>query len=265
MNTIGFIGAGNMAYAIAGGICANFPSLAIRIYDIHPEQYTRFEELGAKGKPSIDELVLESDVIFLSVKPQNFESVLAEIKAVGKFEDKLFITIAAGISISYIQNGLGAPVRVVRIMPNTPLMKGAGASALSLSDGVTEEEKNFVEKLFAGMGVAKFIPESLMDPIIAVHGSSPAYIYLFAKAIVDHAVKDGIDGHMAMELFCQTLCGSAKMLLESGHTPEELIQMVCSPGGTTMKAMEVFDDRDLCGIVDEAMEACTKQAKVLGK
>ena len=264
MKNIGFIGAGNMAFAIAGGIRKAYPDANIGLYDVHTEQYERFFSLGAQGYPDIAGLIDQADIIFLSVKPQNFETVLPQIASAANYQNRLYVSIAAGVSTQYISRELGG-VRVIRVMPNTPLMKGQGASALSASDAVSEEEFSFVQSIFAAMGVAKRIPEEQMNAVIAVNGSSPAYIYLFAKAVVDNAVKSGMDAEVAKELFCQTLIGSAAMLMDPSSTPEELIHMVSSPGGTTLAALDVFYENHFSDIIDAAMDACTDRAKEIGK
>ena len=150
-------------------------------------------------------------------------------------------------------------------MPNTPLLLGKGATALCRSDNISDEDFEEVRMMFALSGEAVVLPESQMNAIIAVNGSSPAYIYLFAKAMVDYAVSVGIDGDTALKLVCKTFEGSAEMLRSSGDTPEVLIDKVCSKGGTTIEAMNVLRDKKVPETIAEAMAACTRRAEELGR
>jgi len=190
--------------------------------------------------------------------------VLEEIKP-SVTEKKTFVSIAAGISIAYVQQALGCSCPVVRVMPNTPLLLKKGASALCPSENITAENKQVVYDMFAGSGVCEYITEEHMNEIIAVNGSSPAYIYLFAQAMADYAAEQGIDRAKAMNLICATLEGSAAMLRESGDTPEVLIQKVSSKGGTTIAALDKLREHGFTEAVHDAMDACTKRAEELGK
>ena len=170
--------------------------------------------------------------------------------------DKVFVSIAAGISIAYVQNLLDCKCPVVRVMPNTPLLLGKGASALCPSDNISEEDKQIVYNMFAGSGVCEYIAEEHMNEIISVNGSSPAYIYLFAKAMADYAQECGIDYDKAMNL---------KMLKESGDSVDTLIEKVSSKGGTTIAALDAMKDLGFYDAVKKGMAACTKRAEELGK
>ena len=150
-------------------------------------------------------------------------------------------------------------------MPNTPLLLKKGASALCPSGNISEEDKQIVYDMFAGSGVCEYITEDHMNEIIAVNGSSPAYIYMFAKAMADYAVSVGIDYGKALNLICATLEGSAAMLKESGDTPEVLIEKVSSKGGTTIEALNKLREHGFTEAIDDAMKACTKRAEELGK
>ena len=153
---------------------------------------------------------------------------------------------------------------MVRVMPNTPLLLGVGATAVSRRN-ISDEDFKYVYDMFANGGVVEILDESQMNSVIAVNGSSPAYIYLFAKAMVDYAEKEGIAYEAALKLVCATLKGSAEMLENSGDTPDVLIKKVSSPGGTTLKALEKLDEKDFYNSVVEAMDACTKRADELSK
>lgn len=264
MKNIGFIGAGNMASAIIDGILSRnlYPASNVGVYDISESAVNKQILKGLKAYQSIEELANESDIIFLSVKPQNFDVVLTELASAFSL-DKLIVSIAAGISTAKIKTYFSGNAKVIRTMPNTPLMRGFGATALSKVAPVTDAEFDEVCKIFSAVGTVAVIPEEKMNEVVSVNGSSPAYVYLFAKAMIDSAVKQGIDKKTASELVIQSVLGSAYMLRDSGLTPDELIKMVSSPGGTTLEALKVFDESNLHETVDNAMLACTKRAKEL--
>lgn len=263
---VGFVGAGNMAGAIINGIlrAGIQPAQDMILYDINEEKRAAFQAKGLRAASSVSEVVADADIVFLAVKPQNFAEVL-EQAAKTVTEQTRFVTIAAGISIHYITHTLACDCPVIRAMPNTPLLVGKGATALCRSPRVTEEDFAFVRSIFEACGTVEILQEEQINVATSVNGSGPAYVYLFAKAVAESADRQGIPADAALRLFCQTLTGSAEMLLHSGHTPQELIQMVSSPGGTTLKALDVFYDKNFEDIIDEAMLACTHRAEELGK
>ena len=263
---LGFIGAGNMATAIINGILKNKakPANMISVFDLDGEKLSAMKEKGGDTVSTGIELTEKSDIIVLAVKPQNYEEVLSEIKS-AVHQDKVFVTIAAGISIEYVQRQLGKNCPMVRVMPNTPLLLGKGATAVCRSENISEEDFSEIYDMFALSGEAVVLPESQMNEIISVNGSSPAYVYLFAKAMVDYAVSVGIDGDVALKLVCKTFEGSAEMLRSSGDSPETLIQKVSSKGGTTIEALKILNERNVPDAIKEAMAACTKRAEELGK
>ena len=263
---IGFVGAGNMATAIVNGILVNKAKAAgdISVFDLDSAKLALMSEKGIDTVNSCKELAQKSDIIVLAVKPQNYDEVLADIKDEVK-ETTVVVTIAAGISIEYVRKGLGKNCPAVRVMPNTPLLLGKGASALCRSENITDEDFQEVYNMFALSGEAAILPEEQMNAIIAVNGSSPAYVYLFAKAMVDYAVSVGIDDKTALSLICKTFEGSAEMLRSSGDTPEVLIEKVSSKGGTTIEALKVLNDREVPKAIIDAMAACTARAEELGK
>lgn len=266
MKKIGFIGAGNMATAIIKGLLSNKAALPenICIYDLDPEKRKAMEDNGVKTAQSASDVVKNSDIIVLAVKPQNYSEVLQEVKCSAD-ESKVFVSIAAGISIDYVRRELNLDCPVVRVMPNTPLLLGKGASALCPSENISAEDFEIVNNMFALSGTAEVLPEEHMNEIISVNGSSPAYIYLFAKVMADYAKSCGIDGDKAMNLICATLEGSARMLKDSGDTPETLIQKVSSKGGTTIAALDKLRECHFEEAITQAMKACTKRAEELGK
>ena len=265
MKKIGFIGAGNMATAIIKGLIARYQTADfINVFDISEEKKQQMKELGAAICGSNAEVTAQSDIIVLAVKPQNYAEVIDSLKDAAT-EAKTFVSIAAGISIAYVQKALGKPCPVVRVMPNTPLLLKKGASALCPSDNINEEDREIVYNMFAGSGVCEYITEDHMNEIIAVNGSSPAYIYLFAKAMADYAAEQGIDYNKAMNLICATLEGSAAMLRDSGDPADVLIQKVSSKGGTTIAALDCLREHGFVEAIHDAMAACTKRAEELGR
>lgn len=265
MKRIGFIGAGNMATAIIKGLIAQKGSGSfINVFDVSSEKLDEISKLGVNAFSSSQDVVKNSDIIVLAVKPQNYSEVLDALKDVVSI-DKTFVSIAAGISINYVQSALDCKCPVVRVMPNTPLLLKKGASALCPSDNISEDDKKIVYDMFAGSGVCEYITEDHMNEIIAVNGSSPAYIYMFAKAMADYAVSVGIDYDKALNLICATLEGSAAMLKESGDTPDVLIEKVSSKGGTTIEALNKLREHGFTEAIDDAMKACTRRAEELGK
>ena len=262
---IGFIGAGNMATAIVNGLLkSHTPEETIFVHDCNVRQLKHMAELGVNIAYTIEELVENSDIIVLAVKPQNYDEVLAEIKT-AVTDKKIFVTIAAGISIDYVRKGLGMDCPMVRVMPNTPLLLGKGATAVCRSENISDKNFKTIYNMFANSGEAVELPEEQMNSVIAVNGSSPAYVYLFAKAMTDYAVSVGIDKDTALKLVAQTFIGSAEMLLSSGDDPDTLIQKVCSKGGTTIEAVNVLNENNVPQIIMDAMAACTKRAEELGK
>lgn len=263
---IGFIGAGNMATAIINGILvknAQKPENIV-VFDLDPGKLELMRNKGVNTASSCEALAKEADIIVLAVKPQNYDEVLGSIRN-SINENTVVVTIAAGISIEYVRKGLEKNVPAVRVMPNTPLLLGKGATAMCRSDNICDEDFDIVYNMFALSGDVALLDESKMNAVIAVNGSSPAYIYLFAKAMTDYAVSVGIDEKTALTLVCKTFEGSAEMLRSSGDTPEKLIEKVCSKGGTTIEAMNVLRNNNVEQIISDAMAACTARAEELGK
>ncbi len=268
---IGFIGAGNMGFAIMKGVsesslCSEQAEKRAEIYayDPNPAQVERLAEHGVRSCASEKEIMEKCKYVFLAVKPQIIESVL-ETVAPFTTEDTVFVSIAAGISAEFIAAKTISKAKVILVMPNTPLLLGEGASALSHNERVTEEEFSLIFSIFSICGKAAAITTDKMKEIIAVNGSSPAFIYLFAKGFMEFAGKEGIAEDTALNLFAQSLIGSAKMLTDSGYTVDELIRMVSSPGGTTLAGLDALYEGKLTDIVVDACDRCTKRAYELSK
>lgn len=266
MTNVGFIGAGNMGYAIMKGIAGSALNNSIRLYafDLSEEKLAAAKQTGASVCKSASEVFDCCKYVFLAVKPQQLDDVLNEAAKSVK-SDSVIISICAGISDEYIASKTVDGAKVVLVMPNTPLLLGEGATALSRSDSVTDDEFALVRSIFDSCGETAVLPKDKMREVIAVNGSSPAFIYLYAKAFVDYAVSVGIDGEAALKLFAKSLIGSAKMLTDSGNSIERLIEMVSSKGGTTIAGLEKLREGGLEDTVKKCCEACTARAYELSK
>ncbi len=266
MINIGFIGTGNMGTAIIKGIASSSFSGGVKLFatDIDKQKVASLSEFGVFPCENACEIVKACKYVFLAVKPQMFEELLKDIAPFVN-SDTVLISIAAGITAEYIKAMIIPDAKVVLVMPNTPLLLGEGASALSKAEPVSEDEFRLVLDIFSSCGTAQVVDKDKMKEIIAINGSSPAFIYLFAKGFIDYAASVGIPEETAKTLFSKTLTGSAKMITDSGYSIDELIKMVSSPGGTTLKGLDELYSGDLTGIVKNACEACTKRAYELSK
>ncbi len=263
---IGFIGAGNMGSAIMKGIASSSLSGNIELLAFDPDsaKVAALAENGVQAAENEAELTRQCKYVFLAVKPQIIEGVL-EAAAPGASSETVFVSIAAGITDEFVASKTRSDAKVILVMPNTPLLLGEGASALSRNERVTDEEFEVILNIFRICGKAAVIPKDKMKEIIAINGSSPAFIYLFAKGFIDYAESVGIDRAAAQELFTQSLIGSAKMITDSGNTIDELIKMVSSPGGTTLAGLDRLYEGELTNVVKNCCESCTKRAYELSK
>ena len=254
-----FIGAGNMASAIIGGL----KNTDITIYDKDAEKYKRFENQGINTANSIGEAVKNGDIIFLCVKPQNFDEILPKLAACPDIQSKLIVSKDAGITIARITDAVGKSVPCIRTMPNTPLMIGKGVTAISYNENVRESDLRYICRMFSAIGEVFTTDEEQINAITAATSSSPAYVYLFVKSIMESAEKLGFTNDRMLEIICAMVKGSCDMMLQSGKTPDELIKMVTSPNGTTERAMKVFENEGFSDIIFKAMSDCTDRAAEL--
>lgn len=264
--TIGFIGVGHLASAILSGMIksGDYKASALALYD-KITNLTPWKEKGATICSNEAEVISVSDIIFIVIRPGDFPETLQTIRQTAATEGKVFVSTAAGISTNYIAEGLGRPSKIVRTMPNTPIALGLGATAITSTPEVTPEELSAVCHIFETGGIVEMLPESLMNDIIAINGSSPAYVYLFADAMADAAAASGIDRDTAMRLILQTFRGSVAMMQQSGKEISTLIREVAVPGGTTIAALQAFEAGDFSGTVHRAIQACTDRANELAK
>lgn len=264
---IGFIGCGNMAQAMIGGIMENGSFSPDQIYAADPDS----KKLSAMRQgfgiiPSQDNIPVAeaADYLFLSVKPNFYPTVIAQIKEVIKPE-AVIIMIGAGQTLSENEARFGKPVKLVRVMPNTPAMVGVGMAAISPNDQVRDAEIAEVVDIFESFGKAEIVPEKLMDAVTAVSGSSPAYVFMFIEALADGAVSEGMPRSQAYTFAAQAVLGSAKMVLETGKHPGELKDMVCSPGGTTIEAVAHLEANGFRHAVINAVKTCAQKSKEMTK
>lgn len=262
---LGFIGCGNMAGAMMGGIIKNGILKADEIIGTDlfaPGREKIKKSYGIQVTDSNVEVAESSEVVILSVKPQFYESVISEIKDVVN-ENQLVITIAPGKTLAWLEEMFGKPVKIVRTMPNTPAMVGEGMTGVCYNKYVNAEELDYACAILKGFSNVEVISEHLMNVVTAVSGSSPAYVFMFIEAMADAAVAEGMPRTQAYKFAAQAVLGSAKMVLETGKHPGELKDMVCSPAGTTIEAVRVLEQKGFRSAVIEAMKACTDMAKKL--
>ncbi|WP_010283628.1 pyrroline-5-carboxylate reductase [Bacillus timonensis] len=255
---IGFIGCGKMAQAmIQGMVNSNVVSPQQIIASARTEETLHFVEQTYEIRTSIKnkEVAINADYLFLAVHPDSYVDIINEVKEVVN-DETIIITIAAGITLDFIEKQFERPIKTVRSMPNTPSLVGEGMSAISVNSYVTTEDLSGIVQLFEGFGKVEIIEEQHMDAIPAVSGSSPAYAYLFIEALADGAVMQGIPRKQAYKLAAQALLGAAKMVLETEKHPGELKDDVCTPGGTTIKAVATLEKHGFRASIIAAMENC---------
>jgi pyrroline-5-carboxylate reductase len=260
-NTIGILGGGNMGQAIIKGLLASglYKSADVFVYDKTPETAANLHEhLGVQVADNAGMLAKEVDVLLLAIKPNVLPAVLTTITPVIS-EKQLVISIAAGINLERLESILGADQPIVRIMPNTPALVGEGMSAIAPNAKVAEEDLNKVIAMFNSFGKAEIVPESMIDAVVGVSGSSPAFVYMFIEALADGAVLEGMPRQAAYEFAAQAVLGSAKMVLESGLHPGALKDMVSSPGGTTIAGVQALEEKGFRGAVIDAVHVAAEK------
>ena len=266
MKKISFIGMGNMGYAMLQGAMEVFDRKDIIYTDINEERLTIVNDLTNVGYvSSYEECVKKSKIIVLAVKPQNMEDLLEKTN-LENTKDKIFISIAPGITIDMIKEKLGNDIKVVRAMPNTPALVKEGMSAITFSDdNYSDEEKEDIFKIFNSFGKTIEIKEKQLDMIVPVSGSSPAYVYMLIEAMADAGVLFGLPRDISYKLSAQSVLGAAKLVLESNQHPGELKDAVCSPGGTTIEAVRKLEELGFRSAIIEAMNQCYDKAKSFSK
>lgn len=264
---IGFIGGGNMASAIIGGILNSGLAEKKQITATAKTDKTLAslrERFGIGATDNNSFVAEESDILFLAVKPYLFGEIISEIKD-SVHPDTLIISIAAGQSIADITSAFGREIKLIRAMPNTPAFVGEAMSALCANEHVSETELAQVVSIFESFGKCEVVPENMMDAVIGVSGSSPAYVYLFIEAMADAAVADGMPRMQAYKFAAQSVLGAAKMVLDTGKHPGSLKDEVCSPGGTTIEAVAMLEREGLRSTVIAAQRACVQKSRDMSK
>ena len=263
---IGFVGAGQMATALAAGWAkAGLLDVArSRASDPYPAARAKFEQAtGVRAAEGNAEVAAAADVLVLAVKPQVMAGVLGELRPhlAGRH---LVVSIAAGVTLEALAAGLGKDVRLVRVMPNTPCLVGASASGYAAGPAATAEDVALVGKLFGAVGTAVAVPERLLDAVTGWSGSGPAFVYVMIEALADGGVRAGLPRDVAQVLAAQTVLGSAKMVLETGQHPAALKDAVASPGGTTIAGLHALERAGLRAALMDAVAAAADRARELG-
>ena len=260
---IGIIGAGNMGGSILKGIInSNFIlSKNVNIFDLNAEKVDELvEKYGINKLQNENEIVKQSDIVIFSVKPNVISKVLEKVK--NDLDEKtVILSIAAGISINFIENIVGNNKKIVRTMPNTPAQVLEGMTAVAFNKNIENSEKETIFKLLNSFGKSVEIEEKLMHAYTGISGSLPAYVYIFIEALADGGVLEGIPRAKTYEIISQTILGSAKMILETGKHPAVLKDEVTSPAGTTIEALKVLENGKFRGTVIDAVIACTEKSK----
>ena len=260
---LGFIGCGVMANAMMGGIIRNGLYKPEDIWGADPFEGSREKTKAANGinvTDSNEEVIKNCDTVFLTIKPQYYESAIASFKDSIR-DDQLFISIGAGRTLDYLNQQFGdKKVKVVRVMPNTPAQVGEGMAAACPNQYVTDEEMARALEILRAFGKAEQVPENLFDVVTGVSGSGPAYVFMFIEAMADAGVVGGMQRSMAYEIAAQTVYGAAKMVMETGKHPGELKDMVSSPAGTTIAAVRELELNGFRSAVIEGVNAATEKS-----
>ena len=262
---LGFIGAGNMGSAMIGGILKSglITSKDIRAVARSQETLDRIgSQYGIGTSLDAKEVVDFADIIILAVKPYQLAGLLKEL--VGLLDGKILVSVAAGLTMDHLEEMVGSDKKIIRAMPNTPAMVGQAMSALVKNDQITDNDLVEVDKIFKCIGKTQLIDESMMDAVIGVSGSSPAYVFMFIEAMADAAVLSGMPRDQAYQFAAQAVYGSAKMVMETGLHPGVLKDMV-SPGGTTIRAVEVLEENGLRNAVIKGQLACVKRSREMSQ
>ncbi len=262
---IGFLGAGAMGGAILSGALETgvVKPEEVYVYDLSEQIKKKYSDLGCNIVSSNTELGSISDMVVVSLKPQYAQGGLKELG--DTLDGKALISIMAGVTTETLRKWTAGDFRLLRLMPNTPALVGAGAFALDSNTDLTQEEKDFAEKLFSSIGIVEWMPEPLIDTACGLSGAGPAYIYLVIEALADGGVMKGLPRPTAMRLAAQTVYGAAKMVLETGKHPGELKDMVCSPGGNTIVGVKTLEEHGIRGAFIDTVDKATERAKELGK
>jgi len=270
---IGFIGGGNMAFAIGSGLIARgiIKPSQVLVAGPHIENLEKWRQVGATTTEENGEVVTKSDIIFLCVKPHMLITVASQVKssivASTREKDKVFVSVLAGITLAQLATSFDfmTTLKMVRTMPNTPMQVGEGCTIYSPGSYVTQHDLEKVHLLLNSLGLAQQVPEKMINSIGAVTGCGPAYVYTIIEALADGSVKQGVPRQMAIQFAAQTLLGAAKTVLQTGKHPAVLRDEVCSPGGTTIHGVHELEKGGLRNCLINAVEKAAERAEQLGK
>jgi len=279
MKKLGFIGAGNMAEALARGLVENkvFKAAELIASDVDAARRRKFKS-ALKIEVTTDNLKVlnSSSAVLFAVKPQTIDAVLTELARAGAGDQgaprkgglasKLFVSIAAGVTLGRLEGALGGRARVIRVMPNAPAMVGQGMAALVRGRNASRTDEAFALKIFRAVGDAVALKdEALLDAVTALSGSGPAYVYLFAKSLADAAVAQGLPAELALRMALKTIRGAEENMRRSPMAAAELIRIVASPGGTTEAALKQLSADGFSDIVSRAIHAAAERSRELGR
>jgi len=264
---IGFVGAGQMARALASGFVQAGLAAGEDILAFDPSDSAEkaFAEAvpGARMEASNADVVTASDIVFLAVKPQYMAAAMQEVREAAS-TDALFVSIAAGIRLETLTTELSS-TRVIRVMPNTPALVGVGAAGFAAADGTTEADRQLVNTLLNAIGIAHEVPEKLLDAVTGLSGSGPAFVYMIIEALSDGGVLMGLPRDTALRLAAQTVKGAAEMVLETGQHPGVLKDQVASPAGTTIAGIQAIEDGAVRAACIRAVQVASARSQELAR
>ncbi len=262
---IGFIGSGNMATALAKGFIASgiIAEADITISDKYEEALKKWSGREVVATCDNKKVFECSDIVIFAVKPNILPEILKESKKLVK--GKILVSIAAGVSIGTMEDALGKDAKIIRAMPNTPAQVGCGMTVLAPNNNISSDEINDVKRIFEGAGSAIILDEKYINAATALHGSSPAYVYMLIDAMADCGVRYGIPKDISLKLAAKAVEGSAKMVMDTQKHPSELKDAVCSPGGTTIAAVRELEKSGFTSAVADAIDACVAKANEMSK
>ena len=263
---IAFLGSGRMATALAEGFIRKKIATAQEIFasDINENARQVFaKKIGATIHENNEQLLQQAEVILLAVKPQHAKDLLLQLRS--SFANKLLLSIAAGLSLSQLESWVDKTARIIRIMPNTPALVGASASAFALGKRATSTDAALIKTLFDAAGISLEKKEKYLDAVTGLSGSGPAYFFAAIEALVEGGVKEGLAPKLAQHLIVQTMLGAAKMILETGQSPTQLREAVTSPNGTTLEGLKVLDNYHVHEAYIAAVKAATQRSKDLSQ
>jgi pyrroline-5-carboxylate reductase len=261
---IGFIGAGKMGTALIEGLINQkvITKKQVLVYDVQPSQVKYFKSLGFQVQDNETQLSNNADIIFLAVKPNNISSVCEKIQN-SLTSKHMIISIAAGITLKNLNKNLQKNTQIVRIMPNTPALINRGMSVYCYNKNLKKSNIPIIEKMFSAIGKVIHLEEKHFDAVTGLSGSGPAYVFLIINSLAEGGVKMGLTKKIALELAVQTVLGSAELVLKTGKHPEELKDMVTSPGGTTIEGLKVLETHKVSKALIEAVKAASEKSKKL--